>query len=655
MIKKIKSITALICVTLIGMSFGLAACSNSAVISGNELSAYKGENKDSNGNTIYNKSLFYSNKEVQGGADPFVLDDTEQTGYYYLYTTGAAFNVSRSKDLCNWEIVGPAVTPNQPTDVLEMMYKCIWAPEVVYDADTELYYMFVGAGVDTDAKRISSILNQVNAGTLHGVADIGLYNMYCMTSTSPTGPFSPISLKTQSAYADINTQTDKELTEEEALSGDYVYTKETDDSGKTTYYEAAFPYFFTEYCYLRPDKYSQKLQQAGVYMPDNKPSATYGGSMDPHPYVDPTDGHKYFFFKIEDESSTYNINLVLPMGESNSWLDPDWSKCEYVTVDGYYTVEDWQNNENYGVSYEGNFCNEGASVIYHEGKYYFTFSVNFYTDSSYQVATAVADNILGPYRKLTEEEGGLLLTTASLDSQDMTGTGHHSFIQKDGKTYIIYHRHVNRSVNNELRYTAIDEVTWIKVKDINDDDLTVPYVNGPTDSLQPLPAFASGYENVAEKATIDCSDADVNVSYLNDGLLSEHIFANDELKKYIGETELTKTSTITLTLDKARELRAIMIYNSCDVEKMFFKIPHIVITGEDGKKYVIRNIDFDVEQYCFVNYEGIVSSITPGAAAFAEFYDLKATKIEITIEVPTDKQGYTVGISEIKLLAKKEG
>lgn len=98
-----------------------------------------------------------------------------------------------------------------------------------------------------------------------------------------------------------------------------------------------------------------------------------------------------------------------------------------------------------------------------------------------------------------------------------------------------------------------------------------------------------------------------------------------------------------------------MIYNSCDVEKMFFKIPHIVITGEDGKKYVIRNIDFDVEQYCFVNYEGIVSSITPGAAAFAEFYDLKATKIEITIEVPTDKQGYTVGISEIKLLAKKEG
>ena len=230
MIKKIKSITALICVTLIGMSFGLAACSNSAVISGNELSAYKGENKDSNGNTIYNKSLFYSNKEVQGGADPFVLDDTSQTGYYYLYTTGAAFNVSRSKDLCNWEIVGPAVTPNQPTDVLEMMHECIWAPEVVYDADAELYYMFVGARVDTEAKRISSILSQVNAGTLHGVADIGLYNMYCMTSTSPTGPFSPISLKTQPAYADINTQTDKELTEEQALSGDYVYTNETDDS-----------------------------------------------------------------------------------------------------------------------------------------------------------------------------------------------------------------------------------------------------------------------------------------------------------------------------------------------------------------------------------------------------------------------------------------
>ena len=50
-----------------------------------------------------------------------------------------------------------------------------------------------------------------------------------------------------------------------------------------------------------------------------------------------------------------------------------------------------------------------------------------------------------------------------------------------------------------------------------------------------------------------------------------------------------------------------------------------------------------------------VRTLASDAAAFAEFYDLKATKIEITIEVPTDKQGYTVGISEIKLLAKKEG
>ena len=46
------------------------------------LSAYRGENKDANGNTVYNTSLFYSNVIQQGYPDPQVLDDTAQSGKY---------------------------------------------------------------------------------------------------------------------------------------------------------------------------------------------------------------------------------------------------------------------------------------------------------------------------------------------------------------------------------------------------------------------------------------------------------------------------------------------------------------------------------------------------------------------------------------------
>ena len=66
-----------------GATIGLSACGNG----GKPLPNYQGEDKDANGNTVYNTSLFYNNALKQGYPDPQVLDDTERSGYYYLYGT----------------------------------------------------------------------------------------------------------------------------------------------------------------------------------------------------------------------------------------------------------------------------------------------------------------------------------------------------------------------------------------------------------------------------------------------------------------------------------------------------------------------------------------------------------------------------------------
>ena len=75
-------------------------------------------------------------------------------------------------------------------------------------------------------------------------------------------------------------------------------------------------------------------------------------------------------------------------------------------------------------------------------------------------------------------------------------------MQIGDQMFIIYHRHNDYLAGGNARYTAIDEMKWITVKDINGEDMAVPYVNGPTDSLQPLPAAVSGYKNIAPEATV---------------------------------------------------------------------------------------------------------------------------------------------------------
>lgn len=98
----------------------------------------------------YNTGYFYRNDNTLANPDPQVIyiSDPHSTeyGYYYLYGTNASdtgFQTYRSKDLQNWEcmteVMGYQAFTAPEDNVLKSNF---WAPEVIYDEETEQYYMF---------------------------------------------------------------------------------------------------------------------------------------------------------------------------------------------------------------------------------------------------------------------------------------------------------------------------------------------------------------------------------------------------------------------------------------------------------------------------------------------------------------------------------
>ena len=87
-----------------------------------------------------------------------------------------------------------------------------------------------------------------------------------------------------------------------------------------------------------------------------------------------------------------------------------------------------------------------------DGKYYFMWSEGRWKRDDYRVAYAIADSPFGPF-----EKRDVILQT---DKEIATGAGHHSVIynEKNGKYYIVYHRHPLGATDGNNRVTCIDEM-----------------------------------------------------------------------------------------------------------------------------------------------------------------------------------------------------
>ena len=571
------------------------------------------------GGSVFNHDLFYRNERKFGMADPAVIRITDKDSpdygkFFVVGTTNATsgFDAFVSSDLATWQSTGAILISKNKSDPV---YQCVsanaWAPEMIYDEDEKMYYLFFSATPRNAAKNSSFTTSSLP---------------FVAKSNSPRGPFEMISHPDYLGYDGA------------PLPSNMPFAK----------YLTFDPYQF----------YATSLD-LGLIATGTETSSgenlTFEKAIDFHPWVDPTDGTKYLYFKLEGPhyGEIFGVEMI-------DWNTPIYDTMTMVSRPNHATID--INSE--PISFEvGTRVNEGPWVSVHNGNYYLTLSVNGYADRSYCVMQAVGKSALGPFRKLDVDEGGVLLSSDNLMRDDVSGTGHHSFIDIDGKTYIVYHKHDDTVKGGGERHIAVDEIRYLDITNKFGEPMEVMYCNGPTYSVQPKFEFASDYRNVATEATITATNvsSDSSASYLNDDILSINSFANIGFNEnYIHETTFDSGTTITVDLAKKEKVRSLLVYNSKYMEDAFYKIKRVSFEVENNGvteyKY-FNDMKFDWESYTSTEDPDV---IRPGSAAVAEFDEVETKKIIIEIDPATNDEiaihgenGHEIGLSEIRVLARK--
>ena len=129
-----------------------------------------------------------------------------------------------------------------------------------------------------------------------------------------------------------------------------------------------------------------------------------------------------------------------------------WQHCNVVRLsDDFKTLLQWPDGSVFKeITPEGYV--EGPLMFIREGKYYFMWSEGGWTNDTYKVAYAVADNFTGPFIK-----EGIILQS---DTAVATGAGHNSVINVPGSDtwYIVYHRRPLPNEGRDHRVTCIDRM-----------------------------------------------------------------------------------------------------------------------------------------------------------------------------------------------------
>lgn len=369
------------------------------------------------------------------------------------------------------------------------------------------------------------------------------------------------------------------------------------------------------------------------------------GCIDSSPFID-DNGDLYMYF-VKDymandkKSNVWGIKL-------KDIFTPDYSSAKQLTENWVTTVGG--NKKIVEATSRDVSINEGPFMLKVNGRYYLTFSRDFYAKPEYSVGQAVSNSPLGDFRKIEIEKGGNVCSYMGVlgeENYDNTaGTGHHSFLKVGNEIFIFYHAFIDRLSIARQRAVAVD-----KINIVNNGEEDILYTNGPSYSLQPLPEKTSEYRNLMKNATITATNVlDDSTKYLNDGLYKNHNY------DFIGEFKAKDKTKITITFDKEYDVNAIMVYNAFNVENSFDKIDKITVKGTDVKtgnkgNYMIENLAFDSEMHVFTDKnDSSYRVMRPGGSSIAEFSAIK-TKI-ITIEVSKGKKSTGLDISELIVLGK---
>ena len=198
--------------------------------------------------------------------------------------------------------------------------------------------------------------------------------------------------------------------------------------------------------------------------------------------------------------------------------------------------------------------NEGPEMIKHDGRYYMTYSANFFASPSYSLGYAVSDAPLGPFEKAQENP----ILTSGL-RRDVSGTGHHSFTSSPDGTQIwaVYHSHTDLTNPSGNRKVNIDRVGFTA-----DGKL---FISGPTTAAQPAPSGVYTVDVTGRFLAHSGPAADraqaMSLEALTDGLFSvssRHGWLETEVPAQEG------TATLTLTSEEKLPICGIAIYPGAD-------------------------------------------------------------------------------------------
>lgn len=565
-------------------------------------------------------------------------------GGYLMYST---------RDFVNWEVCGLidgyAIAVNTSTDWCNTLF---WAPEFIRDPVTGMYYMFYGAGPKAGGG-VAGKTYAANdtANPTHNIrGDVAI-------SPNPLGPYRPISAEQYlSLYAgktktgDLLTGT-KEITDK--ITGDKyyeVYGKDGETvvgyrNGKRYYNVAGMEkttdvplintgYFFTRYCTNENKKndFRQNALRRDIASEENYQTEI----LDLNPIID-EQGDLYCYFTMSPHKGSsfggfYGIYVVKMI----DFCTPDWDSLRYVCKVGYTYVQPSEDSI-FGTpmeptSFNEGGVNEGTNVIYHEGRYYMTYSYFGYTSVQYSIGIAVSDSAYGPFVK--QYDYMPIIGKGTEYNTYKGGTGHHCFVQSGNDFFILYHATDNPDNNydnnqNYLgRHLAIDRAFWKYVPDLGYDMM---FANGATINLQPKVESFTGYENISKYATITGNGDVGETEYLNDGMFTAQPFSRIfEYGKEDGDLR------IKFTWDDPVTVRAVMIYNSGSFYTAFNKVNSIRF------KLAERPAWYQPEAYngyCYIKDLMVDTRdvymdekiMKHGSAAIAEFNEIQITEMEFVI------------------------
>ncbi|MCQ2742217.1 MAG: family 43 glycosylhydrolase [Bacilli bacterium] len=632
----------------------------------------------------YDTDVFFRNDTKVYGADPgslYISDVNDPNyGYFYIYPTTdlemgcLGFAAYRTKNFIDYETVGPAFEPTETS----FSQTSFWAPEVIFDGEADqsqyglgsskgVYYMFYSAD-DKYNKMVGSYYPQF---LTH--ADKNEYNsirssIYLLTFSQCEAiindfrvevlpekyqPFRKTIEKYIKAYdnAIITLETEAQKTElardyATRLRSSYIHIENVINDFNVGVAVSASPngpfiqYTNTEESATRralsePDPFisAEDLFEYG----NAKENVLFDGeegfaTIDCNPFVDPVTGDKYLYF-VRRHSYSGDTNFVVGMKMGASWTDdPEWNTLKRLTTVNKKTV-----NGDEGVDYEpsDNTINEGPEMIYEDGTYFLTFSVDNCNTPKYTVGTALSSSPLGDFTKLERSEGGLVLSIS--DKRSSSGCGHHSFVRAGGELIIIYHGHWIVSQGKGQRKIMADRCFFTK----NNDNKPVIYCNGPTSTVQPQIGPNATYTNIANEAKIIASDIAEDVSYLVDGMVPVYSY-NSFVKEFNPGKEKI---TLDLKFNTYKKVKSVLVYDSINLSTAFDKVDTIRLHSmKDGQPIVYTLSDVKVNPNDIDEKNGFVNQC---AAAIAEFEELNVNEIEVVV---SKKGGVAVG--EIAVLGE---